>query len=171
MIGRCAYNRQAQRHVHAIVEMQRLDRDQRLIVIHAQRRVIMLARQGMEHGVRCIWSADIHPFLAQRFDSRRYDVDFLASHIAAFTRMGVKARNPDTRLLDTEIAHQPLCRHQRARTDQVDGKRRRYLVQRYMDGDRHHAQRRPGQHHHRIAARYAAPFGDEFRLARMGEPD
>ncbi len=35
----------------ARVEGERLDRDQRLVVIHAQRRVVARARGGMEHGV------------------------------------------------------------------------------------------------------------------------
>ena len=40
MIGRGAHEGQAQRHIHAAGEIQRLDRDQRLIVIGAKRRVI-----------------------------------------------------------------------------------------------------------------------------------
>ena len=44
MIGRGAHERQAERDVDGVVEGKRLDRDQRLVVIHAQRRVVGRAR-------------------------------------------------------------------------------------------------------------------------------
>jgi len=40
VIGRGADERQSERHVHGAVEGQGLDRDQRLVVIHAERRVV-----------------------------------------------------------------------------------------------------------------------------------
>ena len=44
VIGRGAHERQAERDVDAVVEGERLDRDQRLIVIHAERHVVGRAR-------------------------------------------------------------------------------------------------------------------------------
>ena len=44
VIGRGAHDRQAQRDVDALVEMERLQRDQRLIVIHAERGVVVAPR-------------------------------------------------------------------------------------------------------------------------------
>ena len=40
-----------------------------------------------------------------------------------------------------------------------------------MHRHRHHPQRRPGEHHHRILGRDAAAFGDELGLAGMGIAD
>ena len=51
VVGRGAHERQAERHVDRVVEGQRLDRDQRLVVIHAERRVVGRARRCVEHGV------------------------------------------------------------------------------------------------------------------------
>ena len=44
VVGRGAHERQAQRDVDRVVERQRLDRDQRLVVIHAERDVVGRAR-------------------------------------------------------------------------------------------------------------------------------
>src|SRR3546814_4704265 len=72
MVGRGAHDRQAQRDVDAVVEVQRLDRDQRLVVIHAQRRVIGLARAGVEHAVGGQRTHDVHALRAQgRSEERR----------------------------------------------------------------------------------------------------
>ena len=51
VIRRGADERQAERDVDGVVERQRLDRDQRLIVIHAERAVVGLARGRVEHRV------------------------------------------------------------------------------------------------------------------------
>ena len=45
VVGRGAHERQAERDVDRVVERQRLDRDQRLVVIHAERGVVGLARR------------------------------------------------------------------------------------------------------------------------------
>ena len=44
VVGRCPHDRQAERHVHAVIKMQRLQRDQPLIMIHAKRCIIAFAR-------------------------------------------------------------------------------------------------------------------------------
>ena len=51
MIGRSADDRQAESDIDALIEIQRFERDQRLIVIHAERRVVGGARGAVEHGV------------------------------------------------------------------------------------------------------------------------
>ena len=51
VVRRGADDRQAERHVHRLLEMQRLDRDQRLVMVHAQGRVVIGARAG--HGTWC----------------------------------------------------------------------------------------------------------------------
>ena len=40
VIRRRAHDRQAQRDIHAVPEGKRFDRDERLIVVHAQRRIV-----------------------------------------------------------------------------------------------------------------------------------
>ena len=51
VVRRSAHERQAKRNVDPVVESQRLDRDQRLVVIHGERDVVGRPRGRMEHGV------------------------------------------------------------------------------------------------------------------------
>ena len=51
MIRRRAHERQPQRGIHAGVERQRLERDEGLIVVHGDGRVVARARRGMKQAV------------------------------------------------------------------------------------------------------------------------
>ncbi len=98
VIGRGADEGQAKGDVDAPVEIQRLDRDQRLIVIHADRRVIAAARA--RRGTWCRRTAGRQgrsPRRAARSSSGRDQVDFFAAHRAAFAGMGVEARHGEAR--------------------------------------------------------------------------
>jgi len=52
MVGRRAHKGKAKRDIHRMVESERLDRDQRLIMIHAQRGVIRLPRLCVKKRIR-----------------------------------------------------------------------------------------------------------------------
>ena len=97
--------------------MQRLDGDQRLVVVHAQRRVIIGAHPGMEHGVGGVGAGDPPAFGRKRRDRRLDDIDFFASKLAPFTRMRVETRYRQPRLVDAEVALQPTKRGAAARLD------------------------------------------------------
>ena len=73
VIGRGAHERQAERDVDGVVEGQRLDRDQRLVVIHAERGVVGLARRLVEHGVGGQRPARIDAVGDQPLDRRLHD--------------------------------------------------------------------------------------------------
>ena len=78
VIRRGADERQSQRDVDGILERDRLDRDQRLVVIHADRAVVGLARRGVKHRIRRQRPAGVDAFAAQRFDGGCDDVDVFA---------------------------------------------------------------------------------------------
>ena len=65
VIGRGAHEGQAERDVDRLVEGDRLDRDQRLIVIHGERRVVASPRPRVEHGVRGQRTRDGEPLGTQ----------------------------------------------------------------------------------------------------------
>ena len=67
VVRRGADERQAQRDVDGVLERDRLDRDQRLVVIHADRAVIGLARGGVEHGVGRQRAAGVDAFACAAF--------------------------------------------------------------------------------------------------------
>ena len=90
VIGRGANERQPQRDVDGVVERQRLDRDQRLVVIHADRAVIGFARGFVEHGVGRQRPPDLDALAAQDFDGRRHDALLLGAERAVFAGMGLR---------------------------------------------------------------------------------
>ena len=152
----------------AAVEIERLDRDQRLVVVHAQRRVIAAPRGGVKHRIGRERAARLDAFAAQRGDGRRDDLDILASERAAFAGMRVEPGDRDDRPGDPEIADQRGMRHapgmdDRGRRQFFDGR-----AQRQMDRHRHDAQLRPGQHHHRVV-RDPGKLGEEFGVPGMPE--
>src|SRR3546814_2672154 len=51
VVGRGADDGETKRHINALIKMQRLERDQRLVVIHAERDVISTPYALMEHGI------------------------------------------------------------------------------------------------------------------------
>ena len=71
VVGRGAHERQAERDVDRMVEGQRLDRDQRLVVIHAERGVVGRARRRVEHGVGRQRPARVDAVGAQPLDRGR----------------------------------------------------------------------------------------------------
>ena len=73
VIGRGAHEGQAERDVDALVEGERLDRDQALVVIHGQRDVVARPRARVEHRVGRQGADDVDPFGAQVLDRRRDD--------------------------------------------------------------------------------------------------
>ena len=102
VIRRGADERQSQRDVDGVLEGDRLDRDQRLVVIHADRAVIGLARRGVEHGVGRQRSPDVDAFAAQRFDRRRDDFDVLGAERAVFAGMRIEAGYRKPRMGEAE---------------------------------------------------------------------
>ena len=89
-------------------------RDQRLVVIHADRDVVAPARRGMEHRVGRHRAGDVDAGFAQRFDRGRDDLDILAADRAVLAGMRVEAGDREARPGDAEIALQArggdLCR-------------------------------------------------------------
>ena len=89
VIGRGAHDRQAQGNIHTIPEAQGLDRDQRLVVVHAQYRIISLARFLMEQRVGGKRPPDSKAARLQRCHGGRDDGAIFAAQHTIFTGMGV----------------------------------------------------------------------------------
>src|SRR3712207_8173136 len=56
--------------IYALVEMEGLERNQRLVVIEAERRVVGRAHPAVEHGVGRVRAADLGFLVAQPIDRR-----------------------------------------------------------------------------------------------------
>ncbi len=87
-----------------------LDRDQRLIMIHAERGIIGLARLGVKHRVSRQRTADVDSCSPQLGDCRLDDLDLLAPETARLACMRIKPGDGENRSGYTEILPQARLR-------------------------------------------------------------
>ena len=172
MVGRGADDRQPQRDVDRFLEMHRLDRDQRLVVVHAQGRVV--ARPGRGRGTWC-----------RRGGGRSLASLRRASAAMAGSMMSISSRpsvppspacglRPDTASRGSAIPKLRCSPRSAARPrDSISAlvSAAATSASGEMGRHRHRAQRRAGKHHRDIAGRNAAALGDELGLAGMLEAD
>ena len=154
----------------AAVEIERLDRDQRLVVIHAQRRVIAAPRLGVEHRVGGERAARVDAGGAQLGDRRRDDLDILAAERAGFAGMRVEPGDRDDRRGDAEIADAAPRASTRpawtiAAADSCSIARRSAQ----MDRHRHDAQLRRRPASSPAPSPIAGELGEVFGVAGMAE--
>src|SRR6185295_20245441 len=118
MVGRGADDWQAKRHVDRLLEVQRLDRDECLVMVHAQGCVVVGPGTRMKHGVGGVGTGYSPAFGGKGSDRGFDDVDLLASELPRFTRVRVEAGNGEPRLGDPEIALEATQRRAPARFNQ-----------------------------------------------------
>ena len=171
MIRRGADERQSQRDVDRVLERNGLDRDQRLVVIHADRAVIGFSRGFVEHGVGRQRPPDLDAVAPQDFDRRRHHLDVFHPERAVFAGMRIEARYGQARAGEAEAGLQVRHRDTGSRDDQFGGELRERVAHRKMDRHRHDRERRRPQHHHRLRCRPAigGEFGEKFGMAGMTE--
>ena len=150
VVGRGAHDRQAEGDVDPLVEMERLERDQRLVVIHAERRVVAAPPAAVEHDVGRMRAADVDAFLAQPLDRGDDDVDLLAPEGSVLAGMRVQSCHC--------AGAAARCRTGAAAPCSLPGPWRRSVSivsasedfpQRDMGGDRNDPEGRARQHHAR----------------------
>ena len=149
MIRRCADNRQTQRDIHAVVPIQRLERDKRLVVIHANRNIVAGASRLREHGIRRPRPGGVDASGAQGRNCRGDQGLLLGAQRAGFPGVRVQPGYREARRADAELIAQRRVRDDRGRDDAVGGELIQCLAQRNVDRDRDNAQRWRRQHHHR----------------------
>ena len=140
-------------------------------MIHGQRGVIGLARARGKQRIGGVGTADRQALRAQCRDRGFDDPRLLVAEPAAFARMRIEPAHCQARRGDPEIAAQRGVDDARAALDQVLRQQRGNLGQRAMHGQRHRAQARSGEHHHRVVGVPVAGGGEEFGLAGKVEPD
>ena len=109
VVGRGADDRQAERDVDAAVEIERLQRDQRLVVVHAQRHVVAGARVRGEQRVGGVRAGRVDPLGAQRGDGGGDDARFLVAEPAVLAGVRIERGDRDARVGDAEVARQRRC--------------------------------------------------------------
>ena len=104
MIGRGAHEGQPERDIDALLEGERLERHERLVVIHADRGVVARARALVEQRVGGMRTGNVKALGSRRRYCRSDDLDLLAAQPAVLAGMRVEARHGEARALDAEIA-------------------------------------------------------------------
>ncbi len=171
MVGRGAHEGQSERHVDALLEGERLERHERLVVIHADGRVVGRAGACMEQRIGRMRPGDVEALRPRRFDRRRDDVDLLAAQASVFAGMRVEAGDGKARAPQAEIAAEIARRDLDGGEDQILGQQARDVLERDVDGDRHHFERGACEHHHRMQGLFLCrgESGEIFGVSREGE--
>ena len=89
MIGRRSHNRQAERDIDAFVKMQRLQRNESLVMIEAQRCVIRCACARAKHRISRMRAANINASLRNSAKAGSINFPFLVSKHALFPGVGL----------------------------------------------------------------------------------
>ena len=103
MVGGGPDDRQAERDVDRILEVERLDRDQRLVVIHAQRRIVIGARAVVEHRVGRVRPGHSPTLRRESGDRRSDDFELFPAELPTFTSVGVEPGHRESRLSDPKM--------------------------------------------------------------------
>src|SRR3954468_2471701 len=83
VVGRGADKWQTERHVHGVVEGDGLDGDERLIVVHRERHVIVFSRTRVEHRVGRKGASHVDPLRLKLSHRRCDDGHILAPEVAS----------------------------------------------------------------------------------------
>ena len=100
MVDRGAEDRQTQRHVDPSLEIEQLERNVPLVVIHADDRVeSLLPHRHVKQGVGGERAFDGHSTALRPLDRRPDFPDLLISEEAVFPGMRIETGNRDTRII------------------------------------------------------------------------
>src|SRR5690606_33133512 len=102
VIGRGADEIKAERDIDAAVKINGFQRDQRLIMIHAEDGVILRPRRRMKQAVCGEGAGDLDALRGKFLNHRADDLDLFAPDGAAFAGMRVEAGNRQARIFKAE---------------------------------------------------------------------
>ena len=142
--------------------------DQRLVVIHADGRIVSFPRFGMEQGIGRGRTEHVDPLIAQCRHGGRDHLALFPAETAAFAGMGIEGGDSQAGAADGLASAQIIDRDPRGMEDIFTGQPVDCFPEREMDRDRHHAQAGRLQHHH--GPDHSRQVAEEFRLSGPGKP-
>src|SRR5262249_44829767 len=110
MIRRSTREGEPERDVDALLKGERLERNQRLLMIHEDRRVVTGARGTMNHGVGRMRPGHVEILAASRLDRGLDDVDLLAAKASLLSGMGIEPAHRKPRPRDAKKPTEIACR-------------------------------------------------------------
>ena len=108
MIGARPHDWEAKRDIDPLVEIERFQWDQRLVVIHGQRRVVGLPGTRRKQRIGGMRASDRNSSIAKQGHRRFDNVQLLGSELAAFASMRIEPANGDARIGDAEVSGQSI---------------------------------------------------------------
>ena len=151
MVGAGAHKRQAERDVHPLVKGVELERDEPLVVIHAEHAIEFPFGGAKEQRVRRNRPGERGapaPLLRQTANGRGDDFDFFAAHRAGFACVGIEPRHRDPyRLFASQPRAQKVGEQRADAFDLGAGHESRNLGQRDVRCDERHRERAAGEQH------------------------
>ena len=144
VIGRGAHERKAERDIDGVIESKRLDRDQRLVVIHAQGGIVGRARPFVEQRIGRQRTPGIDAVGNEPRNGRGNDGAVLLAERAVLAGVGVEPGDGEPRARNAK-PHGKIARHDASGFDHEFGRKMlEDFPQRQMDRHRHDGKfRRP----------------------------
>ena len=161
VVGARADKWQAKRDIYSFVEGMEFERDEALIVIHAQHSVELAFDGAVENGIRRKRALEIAVAL-QVCDGRHDDFYFLEAEIAVFASMGIETGDGDARFGNSSGAQE--VGEKFSHTDDFGGGEKSWNAgERNMGCDQRNREHAAGEAHGEIFD--SGPMGEEFGLA------
>ena len=108
VIGRGAYNGKSGREIHPILERQRLEWSQSLVMIHGECRIEQAVIAEPEETVRRIRTECHDTFFVGLFNRRKDDFLLFVTEQSAVPAMRIQPQDCDFRMVDAEIPLQGM---------------------------------------------------------------
>ena len=158
---------QAERDIHRVVEIEKLERDEALVVVHCEYRVVSAACGIAKNRVG--YTGAFEPGDAERiecFNRGLNDSLFFVAKLAFFAGVGVEPGHGDARVFDVALMEKPggECADV---DDQIHAEKLRHARERLVNGREADGQVMAGEQHAEM--RDSEGIGEKFRLAGKAE--
>src|SRR5262249_47378834 len=164
-----------QRDIDAAVEGERLDGNERLVVIHGHGGVIGAARLDVEERIGGVRARHHNALGGHGVDRRLDDLDLLATDAPVFAGVWVEASDGDARPGDAKVADEGRRGDPWRIGETLGCQRARYGGERNVYRGRHDLQFLSHQHHDgqgpRLSAVPQGQFGQELRVTWIRQFD
>ena len=135
MVRRSPYYRESCGEIHAVLEVERLERGKSLVVVHCQSRIELAVVREAEKSVRRVRSECHDAFVVGCLDCRCDDGLFLVAEKPVVAAMRIKSENCNLRICNAEITFQRRVHETEFRKDFLGGDAGRNLFKRNVSCD------------------------------------
>ena len=167
VVGAGAGKGKAEGDIHAGVEGQQFERDEALVVIHAEHAVELSAGGAMKNSIGRVRAGDI-ALGSELRDSRTDEAFFLVAEASSFTGVGIQSGHGQTR--GTSEPALEKCHKKPSDADDLRrAELRGHVAERNVNGGKGHGERAAGEAHGEVLD--AGSVGEELRLTGKGKAD